>query len=906
MLDGSASSDADGDSLTYSWRVISSPVDAEVNILTDATAEQPTLSLLKKGFYVLELTVNDGTTDSEPDSVMIEAVADDQMCVSGKKLSVWSAVETEGNQNKLIKDAFLGHITSFQGTNTPDASYDYYSASAHPTFLADEFNDALPQPKDSSAHIFFYESKANHAALGYSNNDAIKTRGQINKDDLFLYFFFNKDAAGQSDNKVYFEVFSDNNYDETGIAIDQVILADDGHELISVNTDLSGQHYIGDYQYWYNTDGGVIGPFRGEEFTIAVRATSQSPVGEDLTGASFFSREGTEYNFFKDPKITSFIITYKEEVTCDPVVETPDNETPDNETPDNETPDNETPDNDSPVDETPVNENPVDENPTPSEPTGICHGKGYWKTHNSYATNSALNKPWPISEDTQMCGTTWHNVLNQPSLGDPWTILSKHYVTAKVNEANLVSTPQSIADVLMQASTVLANCSVADADREFALSLKDQLEAFTNNDCIEVIAEPTEPTEPTGPTNPSNPTEPAGQTLVHIETIYDGNIATLSDPTQSPMHERSARFIRVLTQQENNKFEIKGYIDIQPDGSALFQVPANTPIKFEVVNARSKALNEMAGSDYPYQYFQHLQTPLIVAEGEILHCIGYAENNSGDIVPHCSTDEDTYASKRINQGASAANTPWANANSEISANNTADTMAQALKDYLAAKGIDNTALTSGPSYQDHWTPEEAGLVKSPSINSDYSSLTTAAPTTIACQEAWNENCVIKIDYATNIQPLWEQNGRGKLKKACVDCHNNLGFTRLNLKDEQNGDGKLAAFDRIFDYESTYIYILDRFSVVSPISCNRLLEPPFAIEPENDHFTCYSQRLMSHNGAVQSGNFFDAFDYGTDDDHSFFRPVDPIINEWIREQHRGLLTKPELRMIAEWLDQGGQY
>ena len=317
LLDGLASSDADGDVLTYSWRVISSPVETEMNILTGETTAQPSLTLVEEGFYVIELTVNDGTIDSAPDTVMIEAVVDDKICVPGKKLTIWSAIESELDQNVLIKDSFLGYITSFQGTNTPDASYDYYSYSAHPTSVEDANNDALPQPKDSSAHIFFYESKADHSALTYSGNEAVKTRGALNEGDLFFYFFFNKDAAGQSDNKVYFEVFTDNNLDEAGVLVDQVILADDGHELTSVSADESGQHYIGDYQYWYNTDGGVIGPFRGEEFTIAVRATSQSPVGEDLTGASFFSREGTEYNFFNDPTITSFLVTYNEEEFCD-------------------------------------------------------------------------------------------------------------------------------------------------------------------------------------------------------------------------------------------------------------------------------------------------------------------------------------------------------------------------------------------------------------------------------------------------------------------------------------------------------------------------------------------------------------------------------------------------------------
>ncbi|MEH6449687.1 MAG: hypothetical protein V7765_13505, partial [Oleispira sp.] len=530
----------------------------------------------------------------------------------------------------------------------------------------------------------------------------------------------------------------------------------------------------------------------------------------------------------------------------------------------------------------------------PSEPDGTCHGKGYWKTHNSYATNPAQSKPWPISEDSQMCGTTWHNLLNQPSVGDAWIILGKHYVTAKVNEANIGSVPQSIADVLMQASTVLASCSVSTENRDYALNLKDQLEAFTNNDCVEVPVEPTDPVDPT---------VPVGRALVHIETIYDGNIDQLSDPTQTPMNDRSARFVRVLVLQSDESFAIQGYVEIQPDGSALFQVPANTPYTFEVVNARSKALNEMASSEYPYQYLQRHQTPLQTVEGETQQCVGC--HISDGSVNSNKTDHYSEASNRINPGAIAANAVWPNTNSSITATNPGDTMAQGLKDYLADQNIDSTELSAGPSYQDYWTPA-AVLLPSPSIDIDYRGLTTPAPTTIACQEIWNEDCVVKIDYANHIQPLWEEEGRGLLKRACVDCHDDRGFTRLNLKSDLNNNGKLAAFDRIFGYESSYMYILNSFSAVMPMNCRRLVEPPFLIQPSNDCFTCYSQRLMSHNGAVQSGNFFDVFDYGTDDDHSFFRPVDPVVNELIREQHRGLLTAAELRMIAEWLDQGGTY
>lgn len=163
---------------------------------------------------------------------------------------------------------------------------------------------------------------------------------------MFLYFFFNKDAAGQSDNKVYFEVLTDNNINQSGSHVDQVILSDDSGELRSVRKDQSGQHYIGDFQYWHNTDGGIIGPFRGEEFSLAVRATSHSPVGEDLTEPS-------------DPT--------------------------------------------GPV-------GPAD---------GLCHDDDYWEDNNRYVDlendddddDIKSRKPWPIHEDTLICGKTWYQAL---------------------------------------------------------------------------------------------------------------------------------------------------------------------------------------------------------------------------------------------------------------------------------------------------------------------------------------------------------------------------------------------------------------------------------------------------------------------------------------------------------------
>ncbi len=69
-LDGSASSDADDDELAYSWRVAVKPA-GSTPVLTDASTPTPTFTADVAGSYVVELVVNDGIEDSEPDTVTI-------------------------------------------------------------------------------------------------------------------------------------------------------------------------------------------------------------------------------------------------------------------------------------------------------------------------------------------------------------------------------------------------------------------------------------------------------------------------------------------------------------------------------------------------------------------------------------------------------------------------------------------------------------------------------------------------------------------------------------------------------------------------------------------------------------------------------------------------------------------
>jgi len=72
-LDGSGSSDEDGDSLIYHWEIVLPPGSSAE--LSDPTAVQTTFTPDVGGTYETSLVVNDGLDDSEPDTVIVTATA---------------------------------------------------------------------------------------------------------------------------------------------------------------------------------------------------------------------------------------------------------------------------------------------------------------------------------------------------------------------------------------------------------------------------------------------------------------------------------------------------------------------------------------------------------------------------------------------------------------------------------------------------------------------------------------------------------------------------------------------------------------------------------------------------------------------------------------------------------------
>ncbi|MCE9614556.1 MAG: putative Ig domain-containing protein [Lentisphaerae bacterium] len=71
-LNGSGSSDANGDALTYRWSITGMPAHSKA-ALSSATAMNPTFKADKAGTYDVSLVVNDGVVDSAPATVTITA-----------------------------------------------------------------------------------------------------------------------------------------------------------------------------------------------------------------------------------------------------------------------------------------------------------------------------------------------------------------------------------------------------------------------------------------------------------------------------------------------------------------------------------------------------------------------------------------------------------------------------------------------------------------------------------------------------------------------------------------------------------------------------------------------------------------------------------------------------------------
>ena len=406
-----------------------------------------------------------------------------------------------------------------------------------------------------------------------------------------------------------------------------------------------------------------------------------------------------------------------------------------------------------------------------------------------------------------------------------------------------------------------------------------------------------------------------GEALLNIRSVYDFDgaplldIAAVSDPGQTSAEDRPARFLRLekaVSQPDddvrdigNTAFgvttafgmrEIVGYAMIEPDGSVMVKVPANTALMLSVVDDQGQRITQ------PHNNW------ISLVAGQELKCNGCHDANSG--LSHGRSD----AFPSAYAGASMASVPWfPAADARWSVNEVGETMAETRAKTTCAEG---SCASIEPSmnviYRDVWTADPLVAANNLDISWLYTDLTTASPTSVACQQDWQAQCRSVINYETIIHPLWSQprlvydaDGNEVIdpdtgapeNNNCLNCHTPVdpanGMARvpagqLELQDGPSPDQP----DHFHAYRE--LLLTDNLQILEG---NALVNATRVIGQDADGNDILELILTdapaTAGSAALSSDFFDPFN-------------DPA------DLHYNILSEAERRLITEWLDVGAQY
>jgi uncharacterized protein involved in type VI secretion and phage assembly len=146
-LDGSTSSDANGDTLTYYWSLTSRPAGSSAT-LSSTTAVRPTFTADLSGNYVASLTVNDGQASSNTATVNVSASRANAAPIANAGVS---------------QSAYLGDLVTLDGSASSDANGDaltyVWTTRSHPSFFPPTINGsntARPtfSSRDAGTYVF--------------------------------------------------------------------------------------------------------------------------------------------------------------------------------------------------------------------------------------------------------------------------------------------------------------------------------------------------------------------------------------------------------------------------------------------------------------------------------------------------------------------------------------------------------------------------------------------------------------------------------------------------------------------------------------------------------------------------------------------------------------------------------
>jgi hypothetical protein len=358
------------------------------------------------------------------------------------------------------------------------------------------------------------------------------------------------------------------------------------------------------------------------------------------------------------------------------------------------------------------------------------------------------------------------------------------------------------------------------------------------------------------------------------------NLVALKDPANPAYVQRPARFVRitqaVATPQGISRetigetdFEMQrilGYADVEPDGSFKVDVPADTPIAITVTDAKGRA-------------FQAHTNWIQVRPGEQRTCDGCHSPRRG---------------AALNSGPLLNNHPnTVSALASLVGETMADTRVRIDDAFSPASPV--RTLKSHIEFVDVWADTSiSGVVATPCVSLRYTGnklcngsadtandLTTAVPVNGF------------VNYPDHIQPLWNLHCGGGCHIA--NSGTGMGSARLDLSDSLSGTGRMMSYQELLVGDPLLggnglpvTTIRDGVLVVETAPA---LVSNMASQGDATGLARKS-RLME----ILSGEELKASEAGADTRTLYPTPAN----------HATLLNAAEKRLLAEWIDLGGQY
>jgi hypothetical protein len=352
------------------------------------------------------------------------------------------------------------------------------------------------------------------------------------------------------------------------------------------------------------------------------------------------------------------------------------------------------------------------------------------------------------------------------------------------------------------------------------------------------------------------------------------DLARMKNPADAAYGCAPARFVRAMRgvpppvggmgvrqaigETEFEQVQILGYAPIEPDGSFKLQVPADVPLALSVIDAEGRSI-------------QTHTNWIQVRPGERRTCDGCHSPRRG---------------AALNSGP-VVNTLPTGIKSALSAQHQSGETLASLRTRLDPSAL---TLAAHPVFNDFWADTtQAGVTARTSIALRYQGNTDAADDLVTAVPV---NGV--INYPVHIQPLWTRPRGTNGSQTCVNCH--ADPVKLDLRANVSGTGRLVSYQELLLGDPK----LDANG--QPVIALRdgvpeVVRQPALVETSSGAASTAGQSRKSRLTEILWGQTLKA---GAEATASHPNPPSSA------PDHSRMLNKAERRLVAEWMDLGGQY